>query len=259
VSLFVDSDNALGSRFGDVDDAFAIAALLLAGAPVAAISAVAGNTSERRAFENNGALARLSGYGGPLLRGREVPEFLAAAPGIRVLALGPLTNVATALLAGARPSEVVIVGGNATSRRRRPHEFNLTKDRKATIDTFRSGVPLTVFPLDVARRLTATAADLAALPGPVGAYLARGSRRWFLRLRLLKATGVFPIYDLAAAMYALDAGVFTMEAAAADVRADGRLRFDRGTRRITVCRAFDGDRLWSTFVPLFQSPPSRHY
>ncbi len=50
--FWIDTDNALGSPHGDVDDAFALAALLTAGAPVAALSSVAGNTSEPRAFAN---------------------------------------------------------------------------------------------------------------------------------------------------------------------------------------------------------------
>ena len=46
--LLIDSDNAAGSPRGDVDDAFAIAALLRSGLPVAALASVAGNTSEGR-------------------------------------------------------------------------------------------------------------------------------------------------------------------------------------------------------------------
>jgi inosine-uridine nucleoside N-ribohydrolase len=45
--IFIDSDNALGSPCGDVDDAFAIAALLRSGVPVAALASASGNTSER--------------------------------------------------------------------------------------------------------------------------------------------------------------------------------------------------------------------
>src|SRR5215210_747606 len=67
--LLIDTDNAAGSPRGDVDDAFAIAALLRSGLPVAALSSVAGNTSEALADRNNRTLGALCGYGGSYLRG----------------------------------------------------------------------------------------------------------------------------------------------------------------------------------------------
>src|SRR5947209_14524742 len=47
--LLFDTDNAAGSTSGDVDDAFAVAALLCSGLPVAAVASVGGNTSEAQA------------------------------------------------------------------------------------------------------------------------------------------------------------------------------------------------------------------
>jgi purine nucleosidase len=253
--LFIDSDNALGSPFGDVDDAFAIAALLRSDVSVAAIASVGGNTSERRAYANNRALAELAGYDGPLLRGSEVAAFLTSAPPLRIAALGPLTNIAAAVRAGAtHHHEVMIVGGNRSSRGRWPplwpHEFNLTKDRAATRAVFASAMPLTIFPLDVARRLTATAADLRVLKGSLPLYLARGARRWLLRLRLLKATGVFPIYDLAAALYAISPDGFTFEETVATMRSNTSIDWGVGARQVKVCTGLDREALWQRFVGL---------
>ncbi len=67
--ILVDTDNALGSPRGDVDDALAVAPLLAGGLPVAAVASVGGNTSEARADENNRRLGALCGYAGPYLRG----------------------------------------------------------------------------------------------------------------------------------------------------------------------------------------------
>src|ERR1041384_7895097 len=123
-SFFIDSDNALGSHRGDVDDAYAIAALLGAKADVAAIGACDGNTSAEQAYANNLRLASLFDYRGPVLPAHESRDFLRTFPG-RVLALGPLTNIVDARNA----SEIVIVGGNSSTRGRWPptwpHEFNL--------------------------------------------------------------------------------------------------------------------------------------
>ena len=100
--LLIDTDNAVGSPAGDVDDAFAIAALLRSGLPVAAVwRASRGNTSEARADRNNRGLGELCGYGGPTCEARagDVPDRIdlwSPAP-LRFLALGPLTNLAALL------------------------------------------------------------------------------------------------------------------------------------------------------------------
>ena len=57
-----------------MDDAFAIAALLRSGLPVAAVASVGGNTSEAMADRNNSALGELCGYGGRYLRGVEAGD-----------------------------------------------------------------------------------------------------------------------------------------------------------------------------------------
>lgn len=250
--LFIDSDNALGSPRGDVDDAFALAALMCSGAEIAAISSVAGNTSEPRAFENNTRLANLAGWRGPLLRGLEARALLHTFPG-RVVALGPLTNVADATAA----AEVIVIGAALRTLGRWPpvwpHEFNLTKDRAAARKVFASKLPLTVFPLDVVRELRVRKRDLDAIPGALGEELRRETRRWFTHLRFVRMTARFPIYDLAAALYALDEDGFTMEGTTAAMASSSFVRFGQGTREVRVCTAIDGPRLWERFLALVSS------
>ncbi len=249
--VLIDADNALGSWFGDVDDAFAIAALLRSAVPVAGISSVAGNTSERLAFLNNSKLARRLEFTQPVIRGSEVPAFLSSHPAATVVALGPLTNVAAAIRDGAVISRVILVGGNLSTRGRWPpwwpHEFNQTRDRRAALDVFRSDVELTIFPLDVARQLVITSKELAAIEGEVAAFLAQGSKRWFTRLRLLKGTRRFPVYDLAAALYAIDSAGFTMDRTMAVMHPNTLVTFGAGTRPVDVCRSFDPRELLQQF------------
>src|SRR5215210_3670745 len=103
--LLIDTDNAMGSAKGDVDDGLAVAALLRSGLPVI-LASVAGNTREEEADRNNRTLGALCGYPGPYLRAGEVDGRVE-----RVVALGPLTNVASLL---GRVSEIVIVGSNVS-------------------------------------------------------------------------------------------------------------------------------------------------
>jgi inosine-uridine nucleoside N-ribohydrolase len=273
--FWIDTDNALGSPRGDVDDAFALAALLTAGAPVAALSSVAGNTSEPRAFTNTRRLAELCGYSGPILRGASTPDL----PGridravdlwgdparpLRLLALGPLTNVAAVLAAaqrlGMRPalSEVVLVGSNLSSRGRWPplwpHEFNLTKDRSAARAVFASDLPLTVVPLDIARRLSISRSDLFQLSGDLGAYLRRGSARWLRRATLLRGHPRFAVFDLAAAAYALDPTLVETRETTARVNQRLWLEYGRGGRAVRVVTDLDRGAIWRRFVGWVNGP-----
>jgi inosine-uridine nucleoside N-ribohydrolase len=263
--FFIDADNAMGSPSGDVDDAFAIAGMVRAGAPIAAISSVDGNTSEPLAFQNNRTLCTLLGYSGPLLRAREAVPAMTTFGG-RLLALGPLTNVAAAKPPAA---EIILVGGNSVSRGRWPplwpHEFNLTKDRAAARAVFAAEAPLTIFPLNVARELWVRAEDLQSIGGELGAWLRKESARWFKHLMRVRLTGRFPIYDLAAALYALDPAGFTMDRTLARMHGNTYIEFDAKDkapadagapfahiREVTVCRGLRRRELWQRFLSLLR-------
>jgi inosine-uridine nucleoside N-ribohydrolase len=275
--LLIDTDNALGSSSGDVDDGFATAALLRSGLPVAGLASVAGNIGEAAADRNNRTLGALCGhdgrgYAGPYLRGAtagDVAERIdrrldlwSGAP-VRVAALGPLTNVAAALRAldrqGLRPavSEIVLVGGNASSRGRFPplwpHEFNLTKDREAARAVFASELPLTIVPLDVARRLRIGASYLARLTGPLGEHLRRHAARWLRRSRWLHGPGGFSVFDLLAAAWIVEPAAVSTEETTVRVHSNLWLEFDgfgRGGRPVRLVRSFDAGRILERFTAL---------
>jgi inosine-uridine nucleoside N-ribohydrolase len=194
----------------------------------------------------------------------EASRFLVAGPGPwRVVALGPLTNLAAAILAAptvaGQVAEVVCVGSNGRSRGRWPpwwpFEFNLTLDRRATRVVFESRVPLVFVPLDVARRLTVTPADLAAIPGALGDHLRRHSWRWFRRAALLRGRRVFPVWDLVAALWVVEPGLFMVERTVARLHRNGWLEHVGGTRPVTVVRSFDPGRAWRRFLSLAARAP----
>ncbi|MEA2601442.1 MAG: hypothetical protein QOF89_2434 [Acidobacteriota bacterium] len=268
-ALLIDTDNAAGSPMGDVDDAFALAALLRSGVPVAAISSVGGNTSEARADANNRVLGELCGYRGPYLRGveaGEVPDRIDRADlwttggPFRFLALGPLTNLAAALDRRAAISEAVLVGGNLSSRGRFPpwwpHEFNLTKDPDATRAVFASDLPLTVVPLDVARRLRIGPRELASLPGEMGEILRRHAARWVRRSLLIRGSRRFPVFDLAAAAYAIDPVLVTVEEIRVRLHRNLWIEFGRGERPLKVVRDLDAEAIWRLFAGLLSGRPA---
>ncbi len=261
--VFVSTDNALGSPRGDVDDAFAVAALLAGGARV--LASTFGNTSEELAHRNNRALAgacaieveHLRGATGKGAAPSEVARRLASHEG-RVAALGPLTDVAAALAIGpCRWSEAVVVGGNLTSWGRVPPlwpmEFNFTADRRATQAVFASHAPLTVVPLDVARRLTISAENLEPIPGTLGILLRQSSKRWFRRARIRRLSSRFAVWDLAAAMWLTEPGLFQTREIRARATRLGRIAWNEG-RSIRVLTSFDRDAVWSAFLRLVTGP-----
>jgi len=277
VRILVDTDNALGSPRGDVDDALAVAPLLTSGLPVAAVASVAGNTSEARAAANNRRLGALCGYAGPYLRGAAArdlaageervhraawlwwPEDASAGP-LTVAALGPLTNVAAALTAAARHgralavAEVLVVGGSLHSRGRWPplwpHEFNLTQDPRATRAVWESALPLTVVPLDVARRVRVGTAELRELRGALGEALRRGSRRWLRRARLRHASSTFPAYDLVAAACLFAPATVERVVTPARLRERLWIEWGAGERLVTLVRDCAGGAIWRATVEL---------
>ena len=267
--VYVDSDNAIVARAGDVDDAFALAALLLSDVRVAAIGAVAGNTSAANALAGNRETARRCGWDGPLLAGVKPGEsapsdaaaWLASAQGpLRVVALGPLTNIARALrLDGSlasRIEEVVLVGGNRGSRGRWPPfwpwEFNLWRDRDAAAALFASRIPLTIVPLDVAKRLMFRGSELAALRGEPGEWLCRQSRRWLWRARLIKLRDRFPVWDLVAAMVVVERSMFDVARVPVRFSTRGHLAFGGEGRDADVVVSFERDAVWKAFVELVE-------
>jgi inosine-uridine nucleoside N-ribohydrolase len=249
MQLFIDTDNALGSNRGDVDDAYAIAALVRSRIPIIAISSVSGNVSEPEAYQNNGRLCAVLGWSGPLLRGAEAQAKLSDFQG-RVIAIGPLTNVAFA----ARASEIITVGSNSATRGRWPprwpHELNLTFDPTATHRVFASDVPLTIFPLNITRDFRVLKKDLHSITGSLGNVLRQGTARWFRTLLWKRHTRRFAIYDLAAALYAIDPSGFEFEETTAAIRKNTFIEFHRGTRRVKVCRGLNRELLWRRFLTI---------
>ncbi len=109
----------MGSPSGDVDDAFAIAALVRSGIAIAAIASVAGNTPEPRAFENNRRLAEVLGWRGPLLRGgAEARAALAARDRDRRREHFVARTLAAAVAARVQPDEGRIGDARAVPQRR---------------------------------------------------------------------------------------------------------------------------------------------
>lgn len=267
--LFIDSDNALESPFGDVDDGFAIAAILKSGRPVEALASVFGNTFEPWVFKSHQALARECGFSGTILRGAatwwtrhsEAADYLAGIDHpIRIVAIGPMTDIALALRKNPalerNVREIIFVGMNRLLPLPawRIFDFNQWKDPEAMRRVFASKIPLTCIPCDVARAMRVTFEKVEALPGRVGRYLPGHSERWFKRSRLFKGIESVPLWDLTAAMYAIEPNLFTTTETTAELTRAGQAVYGGvGSRAIRLVSEFDANRVWKHFNELLQA------
>ncbi|HMF10304.1 MAG TPA: nucleoside hydrolase [Thermoanaerobaculia bacterium] len=268
--VWVDTDVALGAPRGDVDDGFALAALLAAHRRgwinLVGISTVFGNATAAVSGECARELVRGAGTAVPVVPGAEKPnretaaaEAIAGLPsGVELLCLGPLTNVTMACRRNpglARGISLRAVGGNLTSRGFLPplwpHEFNLARDREGALAVLgERWESLTFYPLDVVRRLDVGGEELGALGdrGSLGRTLAEGSRRWLLRARWRHPLRRrFPLWDLPAALDLL--GLLSGEFAERSP-ARGAGRYFGSGRELRFLVSFEAARAWSRFLDL---------
>ena len=137
---------------------------------------------------------------------------------VTLVPIGPLTNIATALQRApdiaAKIDEIVIMGGayfevgNITPAA----EFNIYVDPEAAQLVFRSGVRLTVMPLDVTHTVLTTPARIdafRALPGAVGPAVA-GWTDFFERFDMAKyGSEGAPLHDPCTVAWLLQPALFT--------------------------------------------------
>jgi purine nucleosidase len=213
--IILDTDLAMGAPGSDIDDGFALAlALADPGISVELVTTVGGNsdvdTSTRLTVELLGVLGRadvpvVRGAGRPLNPALWPPGLAAAAsersyaaaeivarvmaePGeLTLVTIGPLTNVALALMLEPRVASavrgVVVMGGvflEQTNVGWMPGEYNFWCDPDAAQIVLESGATLRLVGLDVTRRVRLSRADCALLAegGEFGRLAAEFTQGW---------------------------------------------------------------------------------
>lgn len=173
--------------------------------------------------------------------GHGVQALIAAArarPGrLRLLALGPLTNVATALAAEpvlpALLHSVVLMGGSTDrGNTTAVAEFNIHADPEAAAQVFASGVPLTMFGLNVCRQVLVGDEHVRAVRafGSERALLFADHLDAYVGIARRRGAAHMAVYDPTPVAWLAQPDLFTLEPARVDVELQGRL-----TRGMTVC------------------------
>jgi purine nucleosidase len=154
-------------------------------------------------------------------------ETLRAAPGeVTLVAIGPLTNVALALLKEPRivewAREFAILGGSYTRGNFSPAaEFNIAADPEAAAIVFDAGWTVTMIGLDVSRQALAVGevVDRMRTMGRLGADLLVPCVEFY---GMVTATEGPAVHDACAIAYLIDPSLVTVEPAVVQVETSGR-------------------------------------
>jgi len=174
-----------------------------------------------------------------------------------LIALGPLTNVAHALMRGLetlrRLTRVVVMGGavdvpgNVTPTA----EFNMHVDPEAAARVLDSGLPIDLVPLDATRQAVVARADfataLAGRPGPLATRCAAFTACAF-RVDETRGTAGMLLHDPLAVALAIDPTLAHWESMRVAVEPDGQTRRTAGPPNCRVARVVDVPRFLARFL-----------
>ena len=246
-AVWIDSDPACGhAKTDDVDDCWALLLALRSNElDIRGISTLFGNGSGEKSyrtaieliqrFGNEGVTPAIHrGAGGPLdlrdqktnVASRALAKALADEP-LTLIALGPLTNIATLILNHpehlAHIKQVIAVAGQrlepglgfypGNSQLFHLHDLNFRKDVAAFEVVLRAAVPLTLVPYEIAAKISIQSDDLALLKEgePQAQWLAKISKPWLdFWQTSLQADGFYPFDSLAVGLLTMP-NLFTCE------------------------------------------------
>jgi inosine-uridine nucleoside N-ribohydrolase len=253
--IWIDTDNALGSTSGDVDDGYALSAILAAAAlspdkvHIEGISVVSGNTDHATAFK---CTLRLLQYFSSLdllltsqsLAPSHIADIRNCENPVQILALGPLTNITQALEVNpslADHTQVHWVGGvrHGYHFRRRLSDLNVARDKKSAA-VIKRLVTQTQYPLDVIDRLVANAGRLEDIGrmSPVGQFISANSKRWLRRACFTHLRRSFPVWDLVPALNLLGQ------------LPQAQFTANKSAPEASVLTSFDADAAWHLYANL---------
>ncbi len=231
--VIIDADPATGVRFRDVDDGLAI--LLLYSSPNIKLEGITvnfGNVSADRGFKVAREVLDLVGAPTPVFKGAKskkelgvlnpavefMIETVNANPGeISLLAVAPLTNVATAMMLdknfASNLGELVVMGGSINFK---PFsyfgEFNFHMDGRAASAVMSAPVIKTLITMDLCSQAVFKKEHLAKIKEhhtPAARFLSKTIAHWLRlnRLIFLRSGGFFP-WDVVAAAYVMQSSLF---------------------------------------------------
>jgi purine nucleosidase len=192
---------------------------------------------------------------------RFLAEMAERHPGMTLLPVGPLTNIARLILefpkAFATVGRIVMMGGHMIAGQDEP-EYNVGVDPRATRIVFGCGKPITMIGLDVTLQCPLLPEDLDAIRSretPLGRSLLRMTDLWQHHGRKPGDTAPLRtpiVHDPLAALVAADPSFVTLEARSVFPDDRGRCLPGDGPPNIDIAVAVDPARVRKALVELVE-------
>ncbi|GAA0437418.1 nucleoside hydrolase [Lentibacillus halophilus] len=192
-----------------------------------------------------------------------IDKLMASEGDISIAAIGPLTNIALAMRKKPeiipRINEITMMGGGTYGNRTPAAEFNIYADAEAAKVVFESGVPMTMFGLDVTHQVLATderMKQLAAINTPEAAAVT-DMLRFYSGAYKEKFSGA-ALHDPCPVAYLIEPAMFQLEKVRADVEIKGEFTYgmtvidaegqSSRTPNVQFAREIDSNRFWQLFL-----------
>lgn len=179
----------------------------------------------------------------------------------RILALGPLTNIAEALRSNPEIArsifEIVIMGGAIRTPGNAPHksaEWNMYIDPLAAQIVFRSGVPIRLIPLNATNNIPIGPEFLHEIEETAHLPLGQVATQVLQADREMINAGSFYAWDPLAAAALLDARIVTTVPMHIEIGDDGRTFVSQGTPNAKVAVRADSLAFRKLFLESFSKP-----
>jgi purine nucleosidase len=277
IPIIIDTDPAIGYPGRDVDDGLAILAMLFDPAvEVLGLTVTFGNVSLPRALVKAKELLSRAGRSDiPVFAGAanrfdldkktDASEFLLHCSHqhqnqLRVLAIGPVTNVATASISYGfwqRLHSLIVLGGTLSTPQSWTHQqgfdFNLRQDLRAARRVFLGAERLTVFPMEPCRTVSLRWQKLYQMyqRGGVTAWAAKHSILWEMLSPILWRSFGFHPWDVLAAFLLTAPEVFTVQERLVLLGSRGELLSGLGSRKMKVVEEVNSLLFWQKFDQVF--------
>lgn len=199
-----------------------------------------------------------------------IEKVLNAQEAITLVATGPLTNIALAMI--KEPSfvpnikEIVLMGGGTFGNWTPAAEFNIWVDAEAAKVVFDSGVPIAMFGLDVTHKALATEDrmhEFSQIHNPVARFVVELLEFFGDSNKEMFGFEGPPIHDACTIAYLIDPSIFDLDEVSVEVETKGDFTYGMtvvaplGTTskdpNVHFANNIDADKFWSLMVKALES------
>ncbi|WP_054957090.1 nucleoside hydrolase [Paenibacillus dakarensis] len=194
-----------------------------------------------------------------------IEQLLASDGDITLVPVGPLTNIAMAMrkepLIVPKIREIVLMGGGTFGNWTPAAEFNIFVDAEAAKVVFESGVPLTMFGLDLTHKAQATPEiqeRIRKIGNPVSDFVGELLQFFMHTYKEVFGFDGAPVHDACCVMYCIDPSIFTCRKLHVDIETKGEYSYGMTVvdmlgvtgkePNVNVALDLDQDKFWDLMV-----------